>query len=578
MKRTHNNSELNSINVGEHVVLKGWVKSHRLLGGLLFIDLRDIYGITQLVVRPDSSIFTKASKVKNEYVIEVHGTVIMRERANDHLATGNIEVEVENIVVIGTSETTPLIIDDVTDALEDTRLKYRYLDLRRPIMQQKFKLRHKMNKSFRNFFDDEDFIEIETPIFMKPTPEGARDYLVASRVHQGEFFALPQSPQMMKQLLMISGFEKYYQIARCFRDEDLRADRQPEFTQLDLEMSFVDQEDIFSIMEKAVAKMMLDTVGVQIKTPFQRLTFDETMERFGIDKPDLRFGMELKTVSDIFTNSEFSVFREAKTVRAINVVGSASDYSRKDIDRLTDFVKRYKAQGLAWLKYNNDQFSGPIAKFLSEKEKNDLAVSMDIQENDLILFVADSYKIANDALGNLRNLLAKELSLLNADEYAYAWITEWPLFEVDDDTGALIAAHHPFTKVRDEDVEKLDKNPEKAYAQAYDLVLNGFELGSGSIRINDPILQGKMFEIMGFSKEEAQQQFGFLIDAYKFGAPNHAGIALGLDRIAMILTNSDSIREVIAFPKTASTRDLMSDAPVKVGEQQLNDLHIEIKK
>lgn len=578
MKRTHNNSELNSINVGEHVVLKGWVKSHRLLGGLLFIDLRDIYGITQLVVRPDSSIFTKASKVKNEYVIEVHGTVIMRERANDHLATGNIEVEVENIVVIGTSETTPLIIDDVTDALEDTRLKYRYLDLRRPIMQQKFKLRHKMNKSFRNFFDDEDFIEIETPIFMKPTPEGARDYLVASRVHQGEFFALPQSPQMMKQLLMISGFEKYYQIARCFRDEDLRADRQPEFTQLDLEMSFVDQEDIFSIMEKAVAKMMLDTVGVQIKTPFQRLTFDETMERFGIDKPDLRFGMELKTVSDIFTNSEFSVFREAKTVRAINVVGSASDYSRKDIDRLTDFVKRYKAQGLAWLKYNNDQFSGPIAKFLSEKEKNDLAVSMDIQENDLILFVADSYKIANDALGNLRNLLAKELSLLNADEYAYAWITEWPLFEVDDDTGALIAAHHPFTKVRDEDVEKLDNNPEKAYAQAYDLVLNGFELGSGSIRINDPILQGKMFEIMGFSKEEAQQQFGFLIDAYKFGAPNHAGIALGLDRIAMILTNSDSIREVIAFPKTASTRDLMSDAPVKVGEQQLNDLHIEIKK
>lgn len=577
MKRTHYCHQLRLENVGETVILKGWVKTSRQLGGLLFIDLRDRFGITQLVIRPESEIFSLAETVRGEYVIAVLGKVIERESKNSKIETGDIEVEVTELEIIGKSETTPLIIDEETDALEETRLKYRYLDLRRPNMQRNLMLRHQMNRAFRNFFDMHDFVEIETPIFLKPTPEGARDYLVPSRVHKGEFFALPQSPQMMKQLLMISGMERYYQLARCFRDEDLRADRQPEFTQLDIEMSFVEQEDVQDMMEDALIYMMKEVKGVDIPKPFPIITYNDSMERYGLDKPDTRFAMELIEMTDLVAKSSFSVFASADKVKALNVKNAADKYSRKEIDRLTEYVKRYRAKGLAWMKYENETFTGPIAKFFTEDELAAFKIRLNVESNDLLLFVADKKQVVFDALGNLRNQLAKELQLTDPNQYNFLWIVDWPLFEQDEETGKLVAAHHPFTKVRDDQLETFMDNPEEAIAQAYDVVLNGYELGSGSIRINDPELQRNMFRVMGFSEEEAQSQFGFLIDAYKYGAPNHAGIALGLDRIAMILTNSESIRDVIAFPKTASTRDLMMDGPVTVNAKHLDELGIKIK-
>lgn len=578
MKRTHYCHQLRSQNIGEEVVLKGWVKTSRKLGGLLFIDLRDRFGVTQLIVRPESKAFTLAETIRSEYVIAVLGKVIERESKNGKMQTGDIEVEVTHLEIIGKSETTPLIIDEETDALEETRLKYRYLDLRRPNMQRNLMLRHQMNRAFRNFFDSHDFVEIETPIFLKPTPEGARDYLVPSRVHKGEFFALPQSPQMMKQLLMISGFERYYQIARCFRDEDLRADRQPEFTQLDIEMSFVEQEDVREMMEKSMVAMMKEVKGIEVSTPFPILTYNDSMERYGLDKPDTRFAMELIEMTDLVKESGFSVFASADKVKALNVKHAADRYSRKEIDRLTEYVKRYQAKGLAWMKYENDTFIGPIVKFFTEDELQTFKARLCAENNDLILFVADKKQVVFDALGNLRNQLAKELQLTDSNQYNFLWVIDWPLFEKDEETGRLVAAHHPFTKVREDQISTFMDNPEEAMAQAYDMVLNGYEIGGGSIRINDPELQRNMFRVMGFSEEEAQSQFGFLIDAYKYGAPNHAGIALGLDRIAMILTNSESIRDVIAFPKTASTRDLMMDGPVTVSQKHLDELGIEVKK
>lgn len=578
MKRTHYCNQLKLENVGEEVVLKGWVKTSRKLGGLLFIDLRDRFGITQLVIRPESASFEIAESIRSEYVIGVSGTVIERESKNSKMETGDIEVEIAHLEIIGKSETTPLIIDEETDALEETRLKYRYLDLRRPNMQRNLMLRHQMNRAFRNFFDSQDFVEIETPIFLKPTPEGARDYLVPSRVHNGEFFALPQSPQMMKQLLMISGFERYYQIARCFRDEDLRADRQPEFTQLDIEMSFVEQEDVREMMENALVQMMKEVKGIDIPKPFPTLTYNDAMERYGLDKPDTRFEMELLEMTDLVKDSGFSVFASADKVKALNVKNAADKYSRKEIDRLTEYVKRYQAKGLAWMKYENDTFAGPIVKFFTEEELAAFKTRLNAENNDLLLFVADKKQVVFDALGNLRNQLAKELQLADPNQYNFLWVIDWPLFEKDEETGRLVAAHHPFTKVREDQIATFMDKPEEAMAQAYDVVLNGYEIGGGSIRINDPELQRNMFKVMGFTEEEAQAQFGFLIDAYKYGAPNHAGIALGLDRVAMILTNSESIRDVIAFPKTASTRDLMMDGPVTVDQKHLDELGIEIKK
>ncbi len=585
MNRTHNNGELRLEHVGQVVELKGWVAKTRNLGGLVFIDLRDRYGITQLVANPETvsaEVLEAANKVRNEYVIAVKGTVAERQSKNPNMLTGDIEIVLDELTIISEAEMTPLIIADETDALEDTRLKYRYLDLRRPVMQKNFILRHNILKSIRSYLDGKDFIEVETPYLNKSTPEGARDYLVPSRVHEGHFYALPQSPQIFKQLLMVSGFERYYQIARCFRDEDLRADRQPEFTQIDIETSFLTQEEIINMIEEMLVKMMKDVKDLEIPRPFPRLSYEEAMARYGSDKPDTRFEMELIALNDVVANCGFSVFAQAveagNEVKALCVKGAADRFSRKDIDKLTDYVKKYKAKGLAWVKVVEEGFNGPIAKFFNEDEVANIKSATNAEIGDLLLFVADKKSVVADSLGALRLHLGKELELIDESKFNFLWVIDWPLFEYDEEAGRFFAAHHPFTMPSLDTLDTFDTDPHHAKAQAYDIVLNGYELGGGSLRIYRPDIQSRMFETLGFTKEEAEEQFGFLINAFKYGTPPHGGLALGLDRIAMILTGSQSLRDVIAFPKNASASCPMTEAPGTVADAQLEELNIQLKK
>ncbi|MCA1025360.1 aspartate--tRNA ligase [Cytobacillus kochii] len=580
--RTYYCGEITEKAIGEKVTLKGWVQKRRDLGGLIFIDLRDRTGIVQVVFNPEVSqeALALAEKIRNEYVLDIEGVVIEREQGtvNESLTTGKIEIRVEKVTILNEAKTPPFTIDEKSEVSEDVRLKYRYLDLRRPVMANTLKLRHQVTKAIRGFLDDADFIDVETPILTKSTPEGARDYLVPSRVHPGEFYALPQSPQIFKQLLMVSGVDRYYQIARCFRDEDLRADRQPEFTQIDIEMSFMSQEDIIELMESMMAKIMKDVKGQEVHIPFPRLTYHEAMSRYGSDKPDTRFEMELTDLSEIVKDSSFKVFAGAVSsggqVKAINVKGAASTYSRKDIDALTEFVSVYGAKGLAWLKAEDEGLKGPIAKFVSEEDQAAIQSALGVEAGDLLLFVADKKSVVADALGALRLKLGKQLKLIDESKFNFLWVTDWPLLEYDEEDGRYYAAHHPFTMPQRQDLEKLADQPEEVKAQAYDLVLNGYELGGGSLRIFERDIQERMFEILGFSKEEAVEQFGFLLEAFDYGTPPHGGIALGLDRLVMLLAGRTNLRDTIAFPKTASASCVLTDAPGEVSEAQLNDLHL----
>ncbi len=583
--RTYFCGEVTEKAIGETVILKGWVQKRRDLGGLIFIDLRDRTGLVQIVFNPDESkeALAIAEKVRNEYVLDVKGKVVAREEGtiNSNLKTGKIEVVAAEVTILNEAKTPPFTIGDKVDASEDIRLKYRYLDMRRPVMFETFKMRHETTRSIRNFLDHEGFLDVETPILTKSTPEGARDYLVPSRVHPGEFYALPQSPQIFKQLMMVGGFERYYQIARCFRDEDLRADRQPEFTQIDIETSFMSQDDILSLVERMMQKVMKDVKGKEISLPFKRMTYNEAMERFGSDKPDTRFGLELTNLSNLVKGCGFKVFDAAVEnggeVKAINVKGAAASYSRKDIDGLAAFVAVYGAKGLAWLKVEGDGLKGPIAKFLDESLQGELMKELQAEEGDLLLFVADKKKVVADSLGALRLKLGKELGLVDQSKFHFLWITDWPLLEFDEDEGRYYAAHHPFTMPFREDLEKLESDPASVRAQAYDLVLNGYELGGGSLRIFERDIQEKMFKVLGFSKEQAESQFGFLMDAFEYGTPPHGGIALGLDRMVMLLSGRSNLRDTIAFPKTASASCLLTEAPGQVSTDQLDDLSLALK-
>lgn len=581
--RTYFNGEVTEAAIGEKVTLKGWVQKRRDLGGVIFIDLRDRSGVVQVVFNPDISAeaLATAEKIRNEYVLDIQGTVIKRDEANfnPNVTTGTVEVQAENVTILNEAKTPPFIIDERTDVSEDIRLKYRYLDLRRPAMFETLKMRNKTTKAIRDYLDGEGFLDIETPILTKSTPEGARDYLVPSRVHEGEFYALPQSPQIFKQLLMVSGFERYYQIARCFRDEDLRADRQPEFTQIDIETSFMSQEDIINTAENMMAKVMKDVKGLDVTLPFPRMTYNEAMSRYGSDKPDTRFGMELKDVSEIVKDSDFKVFTGAVAsggqVKAIVVKEGNADYSRKDIDGLAEFAAIYGAKGLAWLKVEEDGVKGPIAKFFAENQEQ-LVSALEAEVGDLILFVADKKGIVADALGALRIKLGKERGLIDQSKFNFLWVTDWPLLEYDEEEGRYYAAHHPFTMPFREDMDKLESDPASVRAQAYDLVLNGYELGGGSLRIFERDVQEKMFKVLGFSEEEANAQFGFLMDAFEYGTPPHGGIALGLDRMVMLLAGRTNLRDTIAFPKTASASDLLVDAPSTVSDKQLAELNLRL--
>lgn len=577
MERTHTNGELRLSDTGKEVTLLGWVAKRRNFGALVFIDLRDRTGITQLVF--DETLAEQIKDVRNEYILQVSGTVLERKDKNPKLATGDIEVKVNEVSIINSAETTPIIVADDTDALEDTRLKYRYLDLRRPIMQNKLMMRHKITHSMREYLDSKDFIEIETPMLGRSTPEGARDYLVPSRVHPGSFYALPQSPQLYKQLLMVSGFERYYQFARCFRDEDLRADRQTDFTQVDLETSFLSDVEIQTMMEEMLQKLMKDVKGMDISIPFPRLTWEEAMNRYGSDKPDNRFAMELQDITELFINCGFKVFQDcianAGSIKAVVVPDKAS-MTRKEIDKITELAKKNGAKGLVTLKYLNGEVSGPIVKFLSEDEIHALIKRLTLKENDLVLIVSDKWRITCEVLGALRNHFGSLLGLKKKDEFSYLWVTDFPMFEYSEEDERWYAMHHPFTRPRDEDMQYIDTDPGKVHAIAYDVVLNGYELGGGSLRIYDGAMQDKMFEVLGFTEEKIQENFGWFVDALKYGTPPHGGLAFGLDRIAMILSESDSIRDVIAFPKNANAKCPMSDAPTPVDEEQLQELHIAI--
>ncbi|MBK5514130.1 aspartate--tRNA ligase [Bacillus sp. TH11] len=582
-ERTHACGKVTVEAVGQTVQLKGWVQKRRDLGGLIFIDLRDRTGIVQVVFNPETSkeALEVAETIRSEYVLHVEGTVVERGEGaiNDNMATGRIEVQASKVNVLNAAKTTPIIIADDTDASEDVRLKYRYLDLRRPAMFNTFKMRHDVTKTIRNFLDTEEFLEVETPILTKSTPEGARDYLVPSRVHDGEFYALPQSPQLFKQLLMVGGFERYYQVARCFRDEDLRADRQPEFTQIDIEASFLTQDEILEMMERMMTKVMKDAKGVEVSAPFPRMKYADAMARFGSDKPDTRFEMELKDLSEFAVGCGFKVFTSAVEnggqVKAINAKGAASKYSRKDIDALAEFAAIYGAKGLAWLKVEEDGVKGPIAKFFAEDQQQLVAV-LEAEVGDLILFVADKKSIVADALGALRIKLGKERGLIDQSKFNFLWVTDWPLLEYDEEEGRYYAAHHPFTMPFREDLEKLESDPASVRAQAYDLVLNGYELGGGSLRIFERDVQEKMFKVLGFTEEEANAQFGFLMDAFEYGTPPHGGIALGLDRMVMLLAGRTNLRDTIAFPKTASASCLLTEAPSPVAEAQLEELSLKL--
>lgn len=572
--------------LNEKVTLKGWVHNRRDLGGLIFVDLRDREGFVQIVFNPDFSeeALQVAETVRSEYVVEVEGVVTKRdaETINPKIKTGQVEVQVSNIEIINKSETPPFSINEENvNVDENIRLKYRYLDLRRQELAQTFKMRHQTTRSIRQYLDNNGFFDIETPVLTKSTPEGARDYLVPSRVHEGEFYALPQSPQLFKQLLMISGFDKYYQIVKCFRDEDLRADRQPEFTQVDIEMSFVDQEDIIAMGEDMLRKVVKDVKGIDVSGPFPRMTYAEAMDRFGSDKPDTRFGMELINVSQLGKEMNFKVFKDTVDnngeIKAIVAKDAANKYTRKDMDALTEFVNIYGAKGLAWVKVVDDGLSGPIARFFEDVNVETLKQLTEAKPGDLVMFVADKPNVVAQSLGALRIKLAKELGLIDESKLNFLWVTDWPLLEYDEDAKRYVAAHHPFTSPKREDIEKLDTEPENVQANAYDIVLNGYELGGGSIRIHDGELQQKMFEVLGFTNEQAQEQFGFLLDAFKYGAPPHGGIALGLDRLVMLLTNRTNLRDTIAFPKTASATCLLTDAPGEVSDKQLQELSLRIR-
>ncbi|KAA0957817.1 aspartate--tRNA ligase [Planococcus sp. ANT_H30] len=584
MSRTHYCGEVNETAIGQRVTLKGWVQKRRDLGGLIFVDVRDRSGIVQVVFNPEISKEAAAigESLRNEFVVHIDGLVVKRAegQVNTAMKTGEIEVQVDHAAVINAAKNPPFAIEDNTDVNEDLRLKYRYLDLRRPAMYETFKMRSDVTKSIRRFLDEEGFIEVETPILTKSTPEGARDYLVPSRVHDGEFYALPQSPQLFKQMLMVSGFDKYYQIARCFRDEDLRADRQPEFTQIDMEMSFQSMEDIISMNERLMVQMMKDVKKIDIKPTFQRMSYTEAMDRFGSDKPDVRFGLELTDVSDLVKDSAFKVFTGAiengGQVKLINVKGQAANYSRKDIDALGAFAAVYGAKGLAWLKVEEEGVKGPIAKFFEGQAATALTERAQAEAGDLLLFVADKKSVVADALGALRLKFGKELALIDNSVYKFLWITDWPLLEYDEKDGRYYAAHHPFTMPFEEDLDKLATEPQNVRAQAYDLVLNGYELGGGSSRIYRRDIQEKMFEVLGFSKEEANAQFGFLMEAFEYGTPPHGGIAFGLDRLVMLLAGRTNLRDTIAFPKTASASDLLTDAPSQVSGAQLEELSLSL--
>ena len=567
-----NNTSLSKKDEGKRVTLYGWVNKKRDLGGLVFIDLRDRSGIIQLVIHPDSDFYDCASSLKSESVIKVCGVVSLRETPNKNLVTGEIEVNVESLEVLNEAADLPFDLNNVT-ALEDTRLKYRYLDLRREELRNNIVTRHKIVQSAREYLNSLDFLEIETPILCKSTPEGARDYLVPSRVNKGKFYALPQSPQLLKQLLMISGMERYYQIARCFRDEDLRADRQPEFTQIDMEMSFVSEDDVMEVTEGLLKKVFKDVKGLDIKTPFERMTYTKAMDLYGSDKPDTRFEMLISDISDLFKNTDFKVFKDVLDnkgiINAIVVKGGASKYSRKDIDKLQEFVKAYGAKALAFLKYN-DELTGSIVKFTPLE----IIDRLNLENDDLVLVIGDKPKVVKTALGALRVKIAKDMNLIDENKFNFLWVTDFPMFEYSEEEGRYLACHHPFTLPKD--VDGLDDR-ENAKARAYDIVLNGYEAGGGSLRIHDPKVQEKVLEELGFTKEEANERFGFLIKALHYGTPPHGGLAIGLERLCMIICGTDNIRDVIAFPKTASASDLMMEAPDFVDESQLEELSIQTK-
>ena len=589
--RTHTCGELRENNIGEKVVLNGWVDRRRDLGALIFIWLRDRYGITQVVfsqsdtsAKPDinKDVYDLAKKLRNEFVISVEGTVRRRpdDAVNKELETGTIDVLADNLIILNEADTPPFAIKDDTDAFEDLRLKYRYLDLRRPALQKVLLLRHKMAQLVRRYFDENNFVEIETPVLMKSTPEGARDYLVPSRIHKGKFYALPQSPQQYKQLLMVSGFDRYFQIVKCFRDEDLRADRQPEFTQIDVEMSFVSQEQVFSMVEGLMKLLFKEIWNVDLSLPLKRLSYEDAMLKYGSDKPDLRFEMELRTLNEVFQKSEFKVFRDVIDSDGIVcgiVAQNSAAFSRSQIDGLTNFVKNLGAKGLVWFKVQFNGIDSPTAKFLSEEEKRNLLTAMKAEPNDLMLILAGEKKSTLNQMGALRLELAKRLELINPETLpSLLWITDFPLFDWDEETKRFYAMHHPFTSPKIEEIDLLEKDPGKIKAQAYDLVLNGNEIAGGSIRIHNSELQSRMFRALGISDEEAKQKFGFLMNAFKYGAPPHGGIAFGFDRMVMLFAGVDSIRDTIAFPKTASAVSLMDECPSEVSEEQLRELHIKI--
>ena len=574
------NEELNINRLNEEVELYGWVSKKRNLGGLIFIDLRDRSGIVQLVVRPEDKCYELAETLRNEYVIKVNGIVRERESKNPKLKTGDIEIEVNNLDIINVSDDLPFTITDDVTALEDTRLKYRYLDLRRPVLMNNFIIRHKLTMAVRNFFDKNNFLEIETPILGKSTPEGARDYLVPSRVNNGKFYALPQSPQLFKQLLMISGAERYFQIAKCFRDEDLRADRQPEFTQVDVEMSFVDENDVMEMGENLVKYIFENVIGYEVKLPLMKMKYVDAISKYGSDKPDLRFGMEIEDITEVLksTSLEFikNAINDGGVVNAIVVKNVADKYSRKDLDKLTEYVKTYKASGLAYIKYN-EEVTGSIVKGLTEEEINNIKTTLNVEDNDLVLIILGKYNVVKTSLGALRCKVARDLDLINKDDYKMLWVVDFPSFEYSEEENRYVACHHPFTAPKDEDIDKLLNDKANCYSKAYDIVINGYEAGGGSIRIHDANTQAKMFEALGLTKEVAEEKFGYFLEAFKYGAPSHGGFAMGLDRLTMLLSKTENIRDVIAFPKTASASCLMSEAPNIVSVEQLNELGIKIK-
>ena len=580
MKRSMYAGRVREEHIGQEITLKGWVARRRDLGGLIFIDLRDREGIMQLVINPEkvsAEVMATAESLRSEFVIEVTGQVAAREQANDKLATGAVELNVTTLTVLNTAKTTPFEIKDGIEANDDTRLRYRYLDLRRPEMLENLKLRAKVTHSIRNYLDELEFIDVETPFLSKSTPEGARDYLVPSRVNKGHFYALPQSPQITKQLLMNAGFDRYYQIVKCFRDEDLRGDRQPEFTQVDLETSFLTEQEIQDITEGLIARVMKETKGIEVTLPFPRMKYDDAMALYGSDKPDTRFEMLLQDLTDLVKGVDFKVFSEAPAVKAIVVKGAADNYSRKDIDKMTEVAKQYGAKGLAWVKVVDGELNGPVAKFLTAIQ-GELKTALGLEDKDLVLFVADTLEVANATLGALRGRIAKELGLIDNDKFNFLWVVDWPMFEWSEEEGRYMSAHHPFTLPQADTAHELEGDLAKVRAIAYDIVLNGYELGGGSLRINQKELQERMFKALGFSAEEANDQFGFLLEAMDYGFPPHGGLAIGLDRFVMLLAGEENIREVIAFPKNNKATDPMTQAPSTVALKQLEELNLQVEQ